>query len=57
MQFGVAGPDAFIDEFFLHESYRGRGWGRKTLMFAEEQARSLKITALHLEAVGKTRRH
>lgn len=23
------GRDAFIDEFFIQESHRGRGWGRK----------------------------
>ncbi len=25
------GRDAFVDEFFLLEQYRGQGWGRKTL--------------------------
>lgn len=45
------GRDAFIDEFFLREPYRGRGWGRKTMALVEEQARSLNVTALHLEVV------
>jgi diamine N-acetyltransferase len=33
------GRDAFIDEFYLLESHRGRGWGRQTLAFVVEQAR------------------
>jgi GNAT superfamily N-acetyltransferase len=45
------GRDAFIDEFFLREEYRGRGWGRKTLAFVEEAARSCNIRTLHLEVV------
>ncbi|MBZ5682610.1 MAG: GNAT family N-acetyltransferase [Acidobacteriia bacterium] len=45
------GRDAFIDEFYLRGQYRGRGWGRKTLVFVEEAARSCHITTLHLEVV------
>ncbi|MGA8212685.1 MAG: GNAT family N-acetyltransferase [Candidatus Sulfotelmatobacter sp.] len=45
------GRDAFIDEFYLRQDYRGRGWGRKTLAFAEDAARSLEVRALHLEVV------
>jgi len=45
------GRDAFIDEFFLLEQYRGQGWGRKTLAFVEEAARSCNIRTLHLEVV------
>ena len=45
------GRDAFIDEFYLSERYRGRGWGRKTLAFIEDAARALNITTLHLEVV------
>jgi hypothetical protein len=25
----LLGRDAFIDEFYLREVYRGRGWGRQ----------------------------
>ena len=32
------GRDAFLDEFYLIESHRGRGWGRKTLEFVRAQA-------------------
>jgi diamine N-acetyltransferase len=45
------GRDAFVDEFYLLPEYRGRGWGRKTMVFVEEAARSLHVRALHLEVV------
>lgn len=45
------GRDAFIDEFFLRESYRGRGWGRRTLEFVEDAARSCEVRSIHLEVV------
>ena len=45
------GRDAFVDEFYLRENYRGRGWGRKTLAFVEEAARTLAVRTLHLEVV------
>jgi ribosomal protein S18 acetylase RimI-like enzyme len=45
------GRDAFIDEFYLRESHRGRGWGRKTLDFVEEQARLHEVRSIHLEVV------
>ena len=45
------GRDAFVDEFYLREDYRRRGWGRKTIAFVEDAARSLDIRALHLEVV------
>jgi len=45
------GRDAFVDEFYLRENYRGRGWGRKTFAFVEEAARALDVRTLHLEVV------
>lgn len=45
------GRDAFVDEFYLREEYRGRGWGRQTMAFLEEAARAAGIRALHLEVV------
>jgi ribosomal protein S18 acetylase RimI-like enzyme len=45
------GRDAFVDEFYLRPDYRGRGWGRKTMAFLEDAARSLNVTALHLEVM------
>jgi diamine N-acetyltransferase len=45
------GRDAFVDEFYLREDYRGRGWGRATMEFLEEAARAAGVHALHLEVV------
>ena len=45
------GRDAFVDEFYLREEYRGRGWGRQTMAFLEEAARTAGTRALHLEVV------
>jgi diamine N-acetyltransferase len=45
------GRDAFIDEFYLRESHRGRGWGRKTLEFVEQAAQAAGVRAIHLEVI------
>lgn len=45
------GRDAFVDEFYLREEYRGRGWGTKTIAFLERVARERGVRALHLEVV------
>jgi len=45
------GRDAFIDEFYLREESRGRGWGRMAMAFVEEEARASGVTVLHLEVV------
>jgi len=45
------GRDAFVDEIYLREEYRGRGWGRKTMAFLEAAARELGVRALHLGVV------
>jgi len=45
------GRDAFLDEFYLRESHRGRGWGRRVLEFVEEEARKFEIRSIHLEVV------
>lgn len=50
------GRDAFVDEFYLREEYRGRGWGRATMEFVEEAARAAGIRALHLEVVRENPR-
>ena len=47
------GRDAFVDEFYLHEQYRGRGWGRMAIEFVESAAQQLGVTALHLEVVRR----
>jgi GNAT superfamily N-acetyltransferase len=43
------GRDAFIDEIYLEEPYRGQGIGTKIFAFVEEQARALGVQAIHLE--------
>jgi diamine N-acetyltransferase len=43
------GRDAFVDEFYLRENYRGRGWGARAMQFVEEAAHDLDIKSLHLE--------
>lgn len=45
------GRDAFVDEFFLREDYRNRGWGQQAMAFLEDAARELGVRALHLEVV------
>jgi diamine N-acetyltransferase len=47
------GRDAFVDEFYLLEEYRRRGWGRKTMEFLEEAAMSAGVRTLHLEVVRR----
>ena len=43
------GRDAFLDEFFIEEDYRGKGHGKKMLTRAENAAKKLGIKAIHLE--------
>ncbi len=43
------GFDAFVDEFFLAEAFRGRGIGTQVLSAIRREARALDINALHLE--------
>ena len=45
----LLGRDAFIDEFYLRETYRGRGWGRQAIAFVEDAARALGVNSIHLE--------
>ena len=43
------GRDAFVDEFFLDESLRGRGIGSEVLDRVKAEAAVLGVHALHLE--------
>jgi diamine N-acetyltransferase len=43
------GRDAFVDELYLREAYRGQGIGTRALQFVEEACLSLGIECLHLE--------
>jgi ribosomal protein S18 acetylase RimI-like enzyme len=47
--FEYRGREAFIDELYLDERFRGRGIGRRTMEFVEEEARKLGVNAIHLE--------
>lgn len=51
IEFG--GRDAFVDEFFLLESFRGQGIGREVLDRVIDALRKDDVKALHLE-VGKS---
>jgi len=42
------GRDAFVDELYLREEFRGHGWGRRAMAFVEEEARTRGVRALHL---------
>jgi GNAT superfamily N-acetyltransferase len=44
-----AGRDAFVDEMYIREDYRGRGFGREALERMKAHARETGIAALHLE--------
>jgi ribosomal protein S18 acetylase RimI-like enzyme len=43
------GRDAFIDELFIDEAFRGKGLGKKTMDFVVGEAVKLGINAIHLE--------
>lgn len=47
IEFG--GFDAFVDEFFLLETYRRQGLGSAVLQAIKKEARKRDIRALHLE--------
>ena len=50
--FEYRGREAFVDELFIAESYRGRGLGREALEVAEAYCRQAGVNALHLEVEG-----
>jgi ribosomal protein S18 acetylase RimI-like enzyme len=47
--FEYHGRDAFVDELYVDPQHRRRGIGREALKFVDEQARTMGVTALHLE--------
>jgi diamine N-acetyltransferase len=47
--FEYRGRDAFIDELYIEEAFRGQGIGRCTMEFVESAARDLGVNAIHLE--------
>jgi GNAT superfamily N-acetyltransferase len=50
------GRDVFVDEFFLVESARGRGLGRRVFGDVSAAAAELGIVALHLEVARSNSR-
>jgi len=47
------GRDAFVDELFLREKFRGQGIGQRTLGFLASVCTENGISALHLEVERK----
>ncbi|MGJ8669626.1 MAG: GNAT family N-acetyltransferase [Oceanococcus sp.] len=45
----MGGRDAFVDEMYLSEQYRGKEIGTAVLKLVKSEARKLDILALHLE--------
>jgi GNAT superfamily N-acetyltransferase len=51
-----SGRDAFIDEFFIRQPYRGKGIGRAALEQVAAHALKFNIAALHLEVAKSNTR-
>jgi ribosomal protein S18 acetylase RimI-like enzyme len=49
LEFG--GRDAFLDEIYLREAYRGKGIGGQAIQYMVEDCRARGIKALHLEVM------
>ena len=47
--FEYNGRDAFIDELYIEEGYRGQGIGDMTMDFIASESKKLGINAVHLE--------
>jgi ribosomal protein S18 acetylase RimI-like enzyme len=47
--FEFHGHDAFIDELYVDEGYRRRGYGRAAVAHLERKAREMGVNAVHLE--------
>jgi diamine N-acetyltransferase len=47
--FEFHGHDAFVDELYLDEPFRRRGFGRQAVAFVEKKAREWSVNAIHLE--------
>ena len=43
------GRDAFVDDFYIEPTHRGRGLGNRVLEIVEAECRALGVRALHLE--------
>ena len=54
IEFG--GKDAFIDEFYIQPEFRHQGLGQQTLSFIQQEARTQKIYAIHLEVAVENKK-
>ena len=54
IEFG--GRDAFVDELFIEQAYRGRGFGAQALTLVAREAAAKNIRALHLEVAKGNKR-
>ena len=50
------GRDAFLDEFYIDEQYRGQGFGRQALEAVQAEAVKFDVQALHLEVARTNER-
>jgi len=50
------GRDAFVDELYVREPFRGRGLGARALEIAAELCRAAGVRALHLEVERRNTR-
>jgi len=51
--FEYGGRDAFIDELYLSEAFRGAGLGREAMKLAEAYCQRAGVRAIHLEVEQK----
>lgn len=47
--FEYGGKIAFVDELFIKETFRGKGFGKKTIQFITHEASKLSLKLLYLE--------
>lgn len=47
--FEFGGRDAFLDELFIEENYRGQGIGTQAIAFVVQEAGKMGVKAIHLE--------
>ncbi|MBE9228224.1 GNAT family N-acetyltransferase [Phormidium sp. LEGE 05292] len=50
------GRDALIDEFYIRETYRSQGIGKKTLKFVKKACQDVGIKAVHLVVAHENHR-
>ncbi|RIK37118.1 MAG: N-acetyltransferase [Chloroflexi bacterium] len=51
-----SGRDAFVDEMFITEAHRGKGYGKEVFCLVKAEAASLGVKVLHLEVARSNER-